>query len=99
VEGLGTSAERPFLSPRSLRNENDCLNPRLVLVGGETARFSRHTLVGSGLTIFPSASYMTGFASWFRIAPFAQDGRLARICLADNEDAKLGTLAANSCCI
>jgi len=29
----------------------------------------------------------------FRIAHLAQDGRFARICLADDEDAKLTTLA------
>ena len=33
----------------------------------------------------------------FRIAHFAQDGRFARICLADDEDAKSRTFAADFC--
>jgi len=36
---------------------------------------------------------------WFRIAHLAQDGRFARICLADDKDAKLRTLAADLCWI
>jgi hypothetical protein len=36
---------------------------------------------------------------WFRIAHLAQDGRFPCICLADHENAKFRTLAADFVCI
>jgi hypothetical protein len=36
---------------------------------------------------------------WFRVAYLAQDGRFPCICLADDENAKFGTVAANLACI